>query len=182
MSLFGFSGTTHEKSAVALERYNKEKTSIDQEHQKRLNSEIKKIEDQHKNEISFQNDLSRTISRVSPVSCFIFLISELSGTGLLETDNIEHNAMVFHRKVNEDIYRPYNIHEYYTANSSYLNNPQKDDGFDKKVASVPHMDAYKSVSTTEILRAEWIDMLLLVLYTILFFAGAFVGFLRYDVR
>jgi len=31
-------------------------------------------------------------------------------------------------------------------------------------------------------RAIWIDLLLLVLFNLLFFTGAYVAFLRYDVR
>jgi ABC-type transport system involved in multi-copper enzyme maturation permease subunit len=47
---------------------------------------------------------------------------------------------------------------------------------------VPHLSDYHHVTAVEALKAVWIDILLLALYAVLFFAGAFASFLRYDVR
>ncbi|MBT4484671.1 MAG: ABC transporter permease subunit [Candidatus Latescibacteria bacterium] len=182
MAIFGFSRVKPENSESALKSYNEEKISIDEEFHERLGSEMKKFEELHKNEIAIQNTISRMISRISPVSCFAYSVSELSGTGMLELDNIEKNARVFQHKVNEDIYNNYNPKEYFTTNGSHIYNPNKDEAFDETSASVPHMDTYRRISLTETIKAAWIDILLLALYSILFFAGSFVSFLRYDVR
>jgi len=54
-------------------------------------------------------------------------------------------------------------------------------GFDPKRASIPDM-RYQYTSLTEVLQAEWLDILLLFLFNILFFAVAFLRFRKYDVR
>jgi ABC-type transport system involved in multi-copper enzyme maturation permease subunit len=38
------------------------------------------------------------------------------------------------------------------------------------------------ISLTQGLQAIWVDVLLLIIFNLLFFSIAYVGFLRYDVR
>ncbi|HUU20737.1 MAG TPA: hypothetical protein VMW72_26560 [Sedimentisphaerales bacterium] len=54
-------------------------------------------------------------------------------------------------------------------------------GFDTKRASIPDM-RYQYINLPEALEAGWIDILLLFLFSILFFCIAFLRFRIYDVR
>jgi len=56
------------------------------------------------------------------------------------------------------------------------------DGFNPRKASVPHISDYQHTNLDQALKAEWVDIVLLILFNILFFAASFVGFIRYDVR
>jgi len=55
-------------------------------------------------------------------------------------------------------------------------------GFDSSEVQVPQFSDYQHTALAQALSACWVDILMLVLFSILFFAGAFVSFIRYDVR
>ena len=56
------------------------------------------------------------------------------------------------------------------------------EGFDPGKIPVPGISSYRHIGLAEALSACWWDVVLLVLFSVLFFAGAFVVFLKYDVR
>jgi ABC-type transport system involved in multi-copper enzyme maturation permease subunit len=55
------------------------------------------------------------------------------------------------------------------------------EGFDSDKISVPEIK-YEYTTIAEVMRAGWVDILLLFLFNILFFAIAFWRFNKYDVR
>jgi len=55
------------------------------------------------------------------------------------------------------------------------------EGFGHSKVSIPDM-TYEYTTMAEILRAGWVDILLLFVFNVLFFAVAFWRFNKYDVR
>jgi hypothetical protein len=53
---------------------------------------------------------------------------------------------------------------------------------DYKNLPVPVMTQYRPVRIGAVLQQTWPDLILLIWYSVLFFAGAFVSFLKFDVR
>jgi len=73
---------------------------------------------------------------------------------------------------------------YVLPDGTWMSNPvpKAKDGVDQKELPVPQLNEYQRATLAENFGAEWVDIVLLGLYTILFFTGAYVSFLRYDVR
>jgi len=98
--------------------------------------------------------VSRNITRISPAAAFTFLATDITGTGMLEERRLKR-AFLQYRDI-------------------LWNWDEKGDR--------PAF-GYKRSSVKEILGPVALsNCLILVLFNILFFTGAYVAFLRYDVR
>ena len=121
------------------------------------------------------------LSRISPVFCFANIVSEISGTGILELHNFYEHARLFQNQVKKAIYDNVVVKKYSTTTGSSVY-ASTVDGFEFDNVSIPHISNYHHVTLPEALENVWLDILLLVLYNILFFTAGFVSFIRYDVR
>jgi ABC-type transport system involved in multi-copper enzyme maturation permease subunit len=164
---------------TAFNKYDEQVKVIESEHQQKLNSEYKKIEEDYNNRLSSQQKFAINLSRISPVSCYTYIISEISSTGVNELNNILQNAERYQNSVKENIYdkwtvkRVGNIYSYWELTNEA----------DRKKFSpqIPNFN-FKSTTLMEAISSSWVDILLLLIFNILFFAGGYVRFLKYDVR
>jgi ABC-type transport system involved in multi-copper enzyme maturation permease subunit len=170
--------TEAEKKAYA--KYDQEVGAIENECQRRIANAIRKLEQDYRNKRNVQASLAVNLSRISPVSCYTYLISGLAGTGSTESDKFIENAERYQEQVKAAIYDNWIIKTYRLGGSS-ANSSDVVDGFDRSKASIPDMK-YEYTTMAEVLRAGWIDILLLFMFNILFFAVAFWRFNKYDVR
>lgn len=135
----------------------------------------------HDNALNEQETVAMQISRLSPICCFTYILTDLAGTGLMEIGNFTHQAERFQEQVKQTVYDKY-VYRQYGAGRRYNMGFWDDNGVQKKKIPVPGMYDYRYLTVREVIGDRWVDILLLTLYTLLFFAGAFVRFLRYDVR
>ena len=170
-----------ETQDMVMATYDEEKIPIENEYAERIATTVRGIDTGYTNERRAQLTIARNISRLSPVSCFQFILSEIAGTGLMEVDNWQQAAEQFQDQVTQDVYDKFDVRVYagFSGSSTYSDVV---DGFDPETAPVPQMNDYRPVHVVDALGMVWPDLLLLALYTVLFFAGAFVKFIRYDVR
>ena len=162
-------------------QYDEEKTSIETEYAGRIAGMIQRIDEEYAAQKNEQFAIARNLSRFSPVSCFTYILSEIAGTGLLEIDNITETARQFQDRVRAEIYDHFIVKEYRTEHGASIM-ASNEEGFDSSTTPVPQMGEYRPVPLHAALASVYPDIILLALYAILFFAGAFVSFLRYDVR
>jgi len=170
--------TEAEKKAYA--QYDSEALALKKKYEKRTADEIIKIEQDHRNKKNAQASIATNLSRISPVCCYTYLVSELSGTGITEPDNFIDNARSFQDQVKRTIYDNY-IDKTYSAGSMTVATNEMIEGFDPTKVPLPEMH-YRYANLDEALQAGWVDILLLFLFNILFFAVAFLRFGKYDVR
>ncbi len=166
----------------AYEQYDREVVSLQKKYDERIAVETSQIDRDYANLSRVQEVIAVNLSRLSPLSCFTYVVTELSGTGLLELENFRDRAGRFQEQVSKTIYDNYITRRYGNTSGSTSISTMNKEGFSEKNVPVPHMSDYRHVTVTQALKTVWVDILLLALYTILFFAGAFVSFLRYDVR
>ncbi len=171
----------NEEERNAHAQYDEQKIAIEQSYQERINSDIGKLDQQYNNERNLQTSIATNLSRISPVSCYSYIVSEIAATGMLEMNNFVEHARRFQDRVTEDIYNKYIIKSYGGTSGGSATMISRKDGFDPKEAPVPQLN-YAHINFKKTLRYIWIDMMLLVLYNLIFFAAAYVAFLRYDVR
>lgn len=170
--------TEAEKKAYG--KYDEEVVSIEDECQRRITNTIRQLEQDYRNKRNVQASLAVNLSRISPVSCYTYLISGLAGTGPAEPDKFTENAERYQEQVKVAIYDNWII-KTYRLGGSRASSSDVVDGFDRSEASIPDMK-YEYTTLAEILRTGWIDILLLFTFNILFFAVAFWRFNKYDVR
>jgi ABC-type transport system involved in multi-copper enzyme maturation permease subunit len=171
-----------EAAKRAYEQYDREVTPLQREYEEKIASEINRIEQNYGNAVRVQQGIAVNLSRLSPLSCFTYVVTELSGTGLLELENFRNRAERFQEQVSKAVYDNYVTKSYGTTSGNTASSTTIVKGFEPSRAPVPHMTDYRHVTAAEALKTVWVDILLLALYAVLFFAGAFVSFLRYDVR
>ena len=158
----------------AVAAYEKAQLQMKNEINARLNSELDKIDAAFERQKGHQAALARNLARLSPVSCLVHILAELAGTGFTEANKWEETRSHFKQILDREI-----------ANKEWSLIFK-----DQYISSSGDIDAKAPVpklppepTTLEMRMASvWVDLVLLGIYGILFFAGAYVSFLRYDVR
>jgi len=156
--------------------YDSEVAALVNKYEKRTANELRNIEQDYSNKANVQTFITMSLSRISPASCYTYLICELSGTGVMEKDNFMENARRFQEKAKQTIYDKFEVETLGARTSVAVTGELA-----KSEVSPPEMD-YIHTNLTDVLQAEWPDILLLFLFNILFFLGAFLRFRKYDVR
>ncbi|MFQ6116413.1 MAG: ABC transporter permease subunit, partial [bacterium] len=179
--VFGLSSEEVDKLLQANAKYEKLLQPIEEKYNERTSIEIKKLENDYNHRRNLQAAIAVNLSRVSPVSCFSYIVAEIAGTGVMEMNNFQRNANRFQNEVKENIYEKFIVHRYGRASGSEAWTMDYAEGFDPKTASVPHLN-YRQITLSDAFQAEWIDILLLFLFNLLLFAASQVSSLKYDVR
>ncbi len=125
-----------------------------------INRENDMLMEDYRNKFGRLVTLSKNITRLSPASAFTFLATDLAGTGLLEERSVK------------------------TAIVQYKNQVfRKDTDSDGNIiGNVPEF-SYRRIPISEVLNLESLgNFVILFLFNLLFFSGAYVAFLKYDVR
>lgn len=138
----------------------------------KLEKELNKVDSYYDNERSLQAAIAQNISRLSPVSCFIHLMAETSNTGFLEYEQWKKTRSLFKQLLDTEVCSK---HEWTSFGKYMVSSTKKDKAPLSKLE-------YQPVSLHRIITKALPDFLLLILYGVLFFAGSYVVFLRYDVR
>jgi ABC-type transport system involved in multi-copper enzyme maturation permease subunit len=163
------------------EEYDLKSKDIKDDYTNKINSAIRKIENDHQLRKKSQATLAMNLSRLSPVGSYTFLISELSRTGLSEIENFNKYSSQFQDKVSKDIYNNY-IYSRYWYEGFRMGGVSPKEEFDDENLPVPEIKNYRNPTLKAIFQKIWIDFIILFLFTIIFFYAAFVSFLRFDVR
>ena len=139
----------------------------------KLNANLDRIDAEYERRRGRQAALARTISRLSPVSCFVHVLTELSGTGFTEETAWRETKSRFKQLLDREIAPKMTMYMFGEMTYGSMNMD--------RTTPAPKLPA-EAVPLEKRLAAVWIDLGLLAIYGVLFFAGAYVAFLRYDVR
>ncbi|MCX6569069.1 MAG: ABC transporter permease subunit [Candidatus Aminicenantes bacterium] len=120
-----------------------------------------------------RNALTVTIARLSPVTSFVRPLAELGRTGRLEYERFQAGVRRFEEVLNRDIFTKYTM-------TNYKHGTQVNNKVDVEAAAP--VFTFDPAPAAAIVRDVLPDVVLLVLFNFVFFAGAFVAFLRYDPR
>jgi len=171
----------NEAERKAYAKYDQEAAALDLERQRRIANRIRQLEQDYRNKRDVQAALAMNLSRISPVSCYTYLIAGLSGTGLSEPERFVKNAQRYQEAVREAVYDKYITKSYANTFGARAAYTKYAEGFDPSKTSLPEM-YYQHQTLAEALQTGWADILLLFLFNILFFIVAFLRFRKYDVR
>ncbi|HLO59474.1 MAG TPA: ABC transporter permease subunit [Bacteroidales bacterium] len=155
---------------------------VDNKYKTKLSLELGNLERDYNQSKFHQMAIASNLSRISPVSSYTFLVTELSNTGILEYTNRQEAANKFQFRINQVIYSLYVYKKYVYEGLTTFGTEAKSGKWPTQHTSVPVMTEYNPVPFTMIIQKIWPDIILLIWYTIFFFTGALVSFLRFDVK
>jgi ABC-type transport system involved in multi-copper enzyme maturation permease subunit len=172
MSMDAYMKASREKSA-AVEAYEKAQDKLNDESRAKLEDELDRVDADFELRKGRQAAVARTISRLSPMSCLVHVLTELAGTGFTEERAWRETRARFKQTIDRELSSKMEMRRF--GNLAYGG------GDLDRNAPAPKFPP-EAVTLEKRLSAVWVDLALLGIYGILFFAGAYVAFLRYDVR
>jgi ABC-type transport system involved in multi-copper enzyme maturation permease subunit len=120
-----------------------------------------------------QSGLAANAGRLSPVSCYVRPLAEISRTGWVTYEQFSAQVGRFAETLNREVFEKQKM---VRMKETALLGSEADDN-----AAAP-VFAYAWPETADIVRNVLPDALLLIVFNFVFFAGAAVAFLRYDAR
>jgi ABC-type transport system involved in multi-copper enzyme maturation permease subunit len=157
----------------AIDAFEKAQAEVQGQFTARLNVDLDKIDADFERQKARQAGLARTIARLSPVSCFVHVMAELAGTGFVEEAAWRQTRANFKQLLDREIASKQTMYVFGQISYGSTNVDRK--------APAPKIAA-ETVPLDARLATVWVDLALLAIYGLLFFTGAYVSFLRYDVR
>jgi hypothetical protein len=163
-----------------MQSFNKFMQDIADEREKKLRDLSARLNEERNNKLAVRNNLGFILARISPASSFTFASSSLAGTSIdLEED---------YQKALSDYqttYGDFMFEKTGTRTSGFMRFQIIEDGAEKpktiNANEIPQFE-FKSAALSSILPSFVLDAGLLVFFNIIFFAGAFISFRKYDVR
>lgn len=141
-----------------FERINKGKSW--DEAQANISSENNKLIADYRTRFNQLVALSQNITRFSPAAAFTYLTTDLAGTGILEEQRLKQSVVAYKNLI--------------------WDKPTDSDG--NIVGEFPAF-SYDRSSISQVLNFSGMgNLLILILFNVLFFSAAYVAFLKYDVR
>jgi hypothetical protein len=170
-----FKDNPRPKEKAEREQWNEKFKKWLEEFQQRLLTKIDEknaaIERDYQVELRGQQRLAINLSRVSPASALMFSCMSLAKTGISEHERFLHSIKtykpIFAKWISEKSMRSLNMGDGDQPKPELADMPQMD--------FIPERlgDSFKRILP---------DLILMIFLIILFFVGAYVSFLRYDVR
>jgi hypothetical protein len=146
---------------------------LQQQYHTRLVERWREIDRDVSRRRAVQTRIASNLARLSPVACFIRPLAEISRTGWLEYQRFSADVARYEEVLNHEVYEK-NVYIRYKGGigQSFEGDAQ---------APAPR---FSETETPDDRLFENVlpDLVLLVVFNLLFFTGAFVGFRLYDVR
>lgn len=143
------------------------------EYRAKVTERWQKLDQEQEYRRNNQTQIAINLSRLSPVSCFVLPLADISQTGLMRHQQFMQDVGGFRSALNDQIYGKYQIYYQKSGVSSDFK------GDEKALAPTFHTTWTR---TEDIIRNILPDAVLLILFNIIFISAAFVAFLKYDVR
>ena len=131
------------------------------DHFYKINRDNMLLEEDYRNKFNRLVRLSKNINRISPVSSFVYAVTDLAGTGIGEEDNFKRAVLSYNNSIFPEL----------------LAAPP--DSEPKQYPSFQYR--YRELSEV-FARGTLFDVAWLIFFNILFFAMSYMAFVRYDVR
>jgi ABC-type transport system involved in multi-copper enzyme maturation permease subunit len=155
------------------EEFSERQKAIRVRYRSDLAAETRKAQQDYERKRDAQIGLSMRLARVSPMSCYVRSMAEIAGTGWLEYERFTDTVARFQQTLNDEIYGKIRYQRMGSSATIGFDGAKKDPAPRMAEVRVPFDDVARNVLP---------DFVLLLLFNALFFAGAFVAFLRCDPR
>jgi hypothetical protein len=165
---------------AAVAQFNQKFDELADERQRKLSELDARLSENRRNRQTTQQRLALGIARLSPASAFSLAAAGLAGTSLDLPQRYMSQVATYQERFAS-------FQQEKTGRSSggirmmIKTGDEEDEPGPIDVTELPAF-VWQPPSTSEVIRAGVFDLSVLALFNLLFFSGAFVAFLRYDVR
>lgn len=180
--LSNFKPSNNESPQAMANEFNQFMRKLSDERDRKTNEFSHRLDEERKNRQIEQQRLAFNLARISPSAIFSFAATRLAETSLDLKQHFRKEALGY-----QSTYA-----EFMKEKTGMVLGPgeiliairRSDDEEEEQTINPNELPPfeYHPMPLSEVLNAATIDMGLLILFNLLFFAGAFVRFLRYDVR
>ena len=162
-----------------LEESLRNRGNLDPQRREKLNQENERrremLEEFYRDKLSLQVSVSQNLARLSPSASYLFATTRLAGTGPTLSEQFARADRQFRENVQEFMNDIYRGGVDWGPQGPQVKNP---DWFN--LDDIPRFTMAEE-GLSESLDAALTDILLLVIYNVVFFMGSYLFFLRYDV-
>ena len=131
------------------------------DHFSKINRDNGLLEEDYRNKYNKLVRLSKNINRISPVSSFVYAVTDLAGTGIGEEDNFKRVVLSYNNSIFSELLAA---------------------AGDSGPKSYPAFQYHYRDLSEVFARGTLFDTAWLIFFNILFFALSYVSFVKYDVR
>lgn len=172
-----------EKSKIYMEKINDFLSKISDENNKKIEDLTNRLNEDRRNKQVKQEKLAFGISRISPTAVFTLTATTLSGTSIKLREHFRDRAAAYSESFAEFIREKTGRN---IGNQRIIIRLRGDEEEKKQPEPINPREIpeflYESPELSVILQEALPDIAILILFNFLFFSGAFLAFLRYDLR
>jgi ABC-type transport system involved in multi-copper enzyme maturation permease subunit len=136
----------------------------------------KRLNEDRRNRERVRQRVALGLSRVSPASVFALASSNLAGTSLVLKERYLDSAAEY-----REAYMRFLVEKTGSSGNSWWSRGGNENDEEIDPHDIPSFD-FKEASTSSHVESALPDLAILLLFNVVFFVGAFLAFLRYDVR
>ncbi len=151
---------------ASREERNKRRSELEDFHYRRIADRKRQISTGFQREMGDQVRLAQGLSRISPLASYVYAVSGLAGSGVDEQFRFQNALLDYQREIQRFVYAAYE---------------RKSKTGTLELSGYPRL-VFKAAPLSDRIAGAVTDLLLLGMWNGVFFAGAYVGFLKYDVR
>ena len=151
-----------------------------EEARKRIQKRWEHVLNFNRKKINEQADLAMILSRVSPSAAYIYAATHIAGTGIADFRTLRQDIKRFRGEYEDTMRKIREERREQTKEIKDEAQRQQIMNAKVKIERLPRFRSHER-SFNECINSALIDLVLLAIFNILFFLGAFVKFLRYDV-
>ncbi len=160
--------------------YTKAREPVAKEYEERLDQTLQKFDAQYETEKAARRALSLNIARLSPSSAYTQAALNFCDTGIADLENFNRSIRAHYIQLYEVAFR-YQFLDSFESEDGRSRRSMGGSSRDTAQADFPKF-RYAFPGFEETLRATATDVLLLVLFNLVFFVAGYFSFIRYDVR
>lgn len=183
-SLNGYDTGPLDDMETVMGAFHKFMDSLSTERDDIINAYVDRLNETRRNKMMEQEKLAFAISRISPSAALSLSLANLAGTSSIMKDRFIQSAVDYRQTYNKFINEKAGM---VVAGGRMVIVKIGDDAEDEEEAEpinpaeLPEY-VYDPIPLNETISAAVVDIGILSLFNIIFFVGAFVSFLKYDVR
>jgi ABC-type transport system involved in multi-copper enzyme maturation permease subunit len=162
------------------EAYTKERGPIAKEYEERLDQTLQKFDADYEKEKAVRRSLSLNIARLSPASVYSQAALDFCHTGVADLENFSRSLQAHYVQLYRVLFQ-YQFSDIYESEDGTMRRQMGGDSRENTKIEYPKFQ-YAFSPFDDTLAATAPDIILLVLFNLIFFAAAYYSFTRYDVR
>ncbi|MEN6312181.1 MAG: ABC transporter permease subunit [Acidobacteriota bacterium] len=160
--------------------YTKARGPVAKDYEERLDQTLQKFDADYEQKKSVRRVLSLNIARLSPASAYTQAALNICHTGIADLENFSRSLKDHYLQLYQVIFK-YSIQDTFTSEDGSMNRSMGGDSRPDGKIDFPKF-RYQFPSFEQTLKDTVPDIILLVLFNLIFFAAAYYSFIRYDVR